>query len=104
IELDAWHIPKPPSGPVGVRVSVLPSSRAAMSSRTRSSLAWLDHKTVAFLSFAQRHAPELLLCTLGVVLRLSMLWGYDIRWSYDSDDHWPYIAWFSSHWKLPPLS
>jgi 4-amino-4-deoxy-L-arabinose transferase-like glycosyltransferase len=56
------------------------------------------------LSFARRHAPELALCALGVLLRLSMLGGYDIRWSYDSDDHWPYIAWFSTHWKLPPLS
>jgi hypothetical protein len=44
------------------------------------------------------------LLTLGVLLRLSMLAGYDIRWSYDSDDHWPYIAWFGKHWELPPLT
>ena len=71
---------------------------------TLPSITRLDDKVAAFFSFARRHVPELVLFALGVVLRYSMLTGYDIRWSYDSDDHWPYIAWFSNHWKLPPLS
>jgi hypothetical protein len=58
----------------------------------------------AFPSFVRNHVPELALFALGVVLRLLMLRGYDIRFSYDSDDHWPYIAWFGKHWNLPPLS
>ena len=75
-----------------------------MQGGTLSGFTWIDDKAAAFLSFARRHAPELMLFTLGVVLRYAMLTGYDIRWSYDSDDHWPYIAWFSNNWKLPPLS
>jgi len=75
-----------------------------MFNSTPSSLAWRDDPVAAILSFARSRAPELALLALGVLLRLSMLGRYDIRWSYDAADHWPYIDWFSKHWRLPALS
>jgi hypothetical protein len=47
--------------------------------------------------------PELTLVTLGIVLRVAMNASYDIRWSYDFDDHFAYVEWLSRHLGWAPL-
>ena len=48
--------------------------------------------------------PELALLLLGVVLRLAAIVNLDPAWGYDSDGHFQYAQWFTSHWAPPPLN
>jgi hypothetical protein len=48
--------------------------------------------------------PELLVVTLGVMLRVAMNASYDVRWSYDFDDHFAYIEHLSRVWSWMPLA
>ena len=48
--------------------------------------------------------PELALLLLGVVLRLAALINLDPTWGYDSDGHYQYAQWFTSHWAPPPIT
>lgn len=47
--------------------------------------------------------PELVVVTLGVALRVAMNASYDVRWSYDFDDHAAYIAHLAGDWSWMPL-
>jgi 4-amino-4-deoxy-L-arabinose transferase-like glycosyltransferase len=49
-----------------------------------------------------RRKLELGLFMLGALLRCSMSWNYDARWSYDSDLHWDYVTWIIEHGRIPP--
>ncbi|HEX8952954.1 MAG TPA: hypothetical protein VF945_13955 [Polyangia bacterium] len=48
--------------------------------------------------------PELSLVTLGIALRVAMNVSYDVRWSYDFDDHWAYIEHLAHQWSWMPLA
>jgi 4-amino-4-deoxy-L-arabinose transferase-like glycosyltransferase len=45
--------------------------------------------------------PELLLLTLGILLRVAALRSSPSLQSYDFESHWKYIEWFRTHWALP---
>jgi hypothetical protein len=59
---------------------------------------------IGSLGFLRKRIPELALVGAGLAFRISMLVRYDTRRGYDPGDHWPYIAWFKTHWDLPPLT
>jgi 4-amino-4-deoxy-L-arabinose transferase-like glycosyltransferase len=48
--------------------------------------------------------PELFVLTVGLGLRLSMVFRYDPMRGYDASDHWPYIEWLRTSWSFPPLT
>jgi len=48
-------------------------------------------------------AIELLLIALGIFLRGSMAFTYDVRWGYDFPDHWAYVEWFLGNRELPSV-
>ncbi len=52
---------------------------------------------------ARRYWPELSLISLGVFLRVTMAYTYDVRWGYDFPDHAAYIDWFLAHRELPSI-
>jgi hypothetical protein len=52
-------------------------------------------------AFLRQRKPELLLFALGVVLRMSMAWSYDVSWSYDSQWHWEVVDWILKHHRIP---
>jgi 4-amino-4-deoxy-L-arabinose transferase-like glycosyltransferase len=37
----------------------------------------------------------------GVLLRLTMTWNFDARWTYDADLHWQVVTWILEHGKVP---
>ncbi|HEX6835498.1 MAG TPA: hypothetical protein VF334_02940, partial [Polyangia bacterium] len=47
--------------------------------------------------------PELALVTLGIALRVAMNASYDVRWSYDFNDHVAYIDHLARGWSWMPL-
>ena len=49
-------------------------------------------------------APEGLVFTLGVLLRLRLAESFDPRWSYDVTPHVDYVQYILDHGALPPLS
>jgi len=54
--------------------------------------------------WALKNWPELLLVSLGIFLRGTMAYNYDVRWGYDFPDHWAYVDWFTEHRELPLLA
>jgi hypothetical protein len=52
-------------------------------------------------AFLRRRKAELLLFSLGVVLRMSMAWTYDATWSFDSEWHWEVVEWLLTHHRIP---
>ncbi len=55
-----------------------------------------------FTQWTRGHIPEIAIFTLGVFLRLTMLWRYKPEWGYDGVGHLDYIAWILQHGSLPP--
>jgi hypothetical protein len=55
-------------------------------------LEWVRHRHV-----------ECALILLGIFLRLTMRWRYDVNWGYDADAHWQYVEWIVWHRALPPV-
>lgn len=45
--------------------------------------------------------PELLVFSLGVLLRISMVTNYHYSWNYDSNEHWQEIEWIVAHGSVP---
>ena len=48
--------------------------------------------------------PELALVTLGLLVRVAMNASYDVRWSYDFDDHFAYVDHLAHAWSWMPLA
>ena len=48
--------------------------------------------------------PELTLVAFGVMLRVMMHVSFDVRWSYDFDDHFAYIEHLAHAWSWMPLA
>lgn len=53
--------------------------------------------------FLRSRKPELALFLLGVLLRVTMAWTYNVDWSYDSDQHWLVVRWIAEHGRVPPV-
>jgi len=74
-------------------VASAPGSRKRMASkhsRVRVFRAWLwSRKT------------ELTILLLGVLLRMTMAWNYDVRWGYDANEHWDVVSWIAIHKRVP---
>ena len=52
-----------------------------------------------------KRLPEALLVSLGVVLRLTMIFNFDVTKGYDYGRHWAVVMWYSQHpLEMPPLS
>jgi hypothetical protein len=48
--------------------------------------------------------PELLIVLLGLAIRMALSATYDVRWSYDFEDHLHSIGWFATRgWSWMPL-
>ena len=45
--------------------------------------------------------PEFLLILLGVALRVSMRWRFNLTRGYDGPEHWRYVDWIVQHRSLP---
>lgn len=44
---------------------------------------------------------ELAIFFFGILLRLTMSWNYDVRWSYDTDFHFAVVEWIAKHGRVP---
>ncbi len=55
-------------------------------------------------AWARARIPELTIFAAGVVLRLSMATGYDVRTGFDFSAHWTYVRYVAEHHALPPLN
>src|SRR6266403_5795218 len=64
--------------------------------RRQLSLRW-----ARALAFAKTHKLELGLVLLGVLLRVSMRFTYDVAWSYDWTAHIQHIEWWLVHDSIP---
>jgi F5/8 type C domain len=69
-----------------------------------TALSWMDLRstTSAGWTWLRSRTWELALFLLGVLLRVSMTWSYDAKWSYDADGHWWVIEWMLAHHRVPP--
>src|SRR5450631_3710749 len=47
---------------------------------------------------------ELLIFSIGVLLRASMTWSYKAEWSYDAQWHWEVVQWILDHHRIPTPS
>ncbi len=56
----------------------------------QSAVRWLGHRKL-----------ELGIFLIGVLLRLTMSWNSNARWSYDADLHWEVVTWILEHGKVP---
>jgi hypothetical protein len=54
-------------------------------------------------AFLRSRKPELALFLLGVLLRMTMAWTFNVDWSYDSDQHWLVVRWIAEHGRVPPV-
>lgn len=45
---------------------------------------------------------EIALFLVGIALRLTMVWNFHVRWTFDADDHWEVVRWIAERATVPP--
>lgn len=66
--------------------------------------AWLDRARRRIAVWLSGHASEVALLLLGISLRASMRFRYDVDWAYDASEHWKYVEWLVAQRRLPPIA
>src|SRR5436190_18580845 len=75
-------------------------------------IAWLDRRSARVAgkivdlgeraaALARRRVIELIIITVAMAIRFSMIKTYDPAEGYDAYDHLVYIQWFANHWTIP---
>jgi 4-amino-4-deoxy-L-arabinose transferase-like glycosyltransferase len=54
--------------------------------------------------FMRGHIPELIVVALGLGLRISLTWTFDVTLGYDYPAHLQFAKYIQEHWRIPPYN